>query len=65
VTDLKRRVLVLAVIAGVLLVAAVVLLVIPYTRHSPFLSLLAGVCAGAGLAAATFTTLLDWSQDNH
>ena len=61
----SKRVLLLAVVAGVLLVAAVVLLVIPHTRHSPFLSLLAGVCAGAGLATAAFVTLLDWSQDNH
>jgi ABC-type uncharacterized transport system permease subunit len=54
----ERRVLVLAAVAGVLLVAAVVLLVIPYTRHSPVLSLLAGLCAGAGFAAVAVVTLV-------
>jgi hypothetical protein len=54
----ERRVLVLAAVAGVLLVAGVVLLSIPATRHSPFLSLLAGLSAGAGLAVVVAVTLV-------
>jgi formate/nitrite transporter FocA (FNT family) len=54
----ERRVLVLAAAAGVLLVTGIVLLNIPRTWHSPFLSLLAGVCAGAGLAAVVVVTLV-------
>jgi drug/metabolite transporter (DMT)-like permease len=48
----------MTVVGGVLLVAGIVLLNLPYTRHSPLLSLLAGLAAGAGLVVAVVVALV-------